>query len=417
MIANENATGDNAVTVGALTSVIKRTIETSSDLQNVWVRGEISNLTRHSSGHMYFSLKDSEAQIRAVMFRRYATSVSAKVREGVEVTAHGSVSVYEKRGEYQIVVDFMRPAGMGALYEEFEKLKKKLSDEGLFDQSRKKEIPRFPQRIAVVTSPTGAAVRDVINVITRRYPAIELTVVPATVQGADAPASVRAALAKAKKLKGVDTILMVRGGGSIEDLWGFNDEALARDIAACDVPIISGVGHETDFTIADFVSDLRAPTPSAAAEISVPSILELRGWVDDAGDDLLRTMKEMTSLYKSKIETATAVFSRRRILDIMDRKRQLIDDFCYSSSKSIRYRIESRRGALEHMEKRLTSIDPRRVMDRGFAVCTVAGTDSVVSSVNQAKHGMLLDIRMRDGSVPARVDKKVDGRQGSLELE
>lgn len=417
MTANENTSSDKAVSVGALTGIIKRTIETSSDLQNVWVRGEISNLTRHSSGHMYFSLKDSEAQIRAVMFRRYATAVSAKVREGVEVTAHGSVSVYEKRGEYQIVVDFMQPAGMGALYEEFEKLKRKLYDEGLFDQSRKKEIPRFPRRIAVVTSPTGAAVRDVINIITRRYPAIELTVVPATVQGADAPASIRAGLARARKLRGVDTILLVRGGGSIEDLWGFNDEGLARDIAACDVPIISGVGHETDFTIADFVSDLRAPTPSAAAEISVPSILELRGWVDDAGAGLMRAMKEMMSLYKSKIETATAVFSRRRILDIMDRKRQFLDDYCYSASKSIRYRIESRRGALEHMEKRLTSIDPRRVMERGFAVCTVAGTDRVVSSVEQAAHGMLLDIRMSDGSVPARVDKKVDGRQGSLDLE
>lgn len=417
MDTGADSSNEKAISVSALTGIVKDVVENSALLTDVWVRGEVSNLTRHSSGHIYFSLKDSNAQIKAVMFRRYATPAALKVEAGSEVIAHGSISVYEKRGEYQLSVNYMKLAGVGALFEEFEKLKNKLAAEGLFDPARKKPIPRFPSRIAVVTSPTGAAVRDVINVISRRYPAVQITVSPAIVQGAEAPESVRNALRKAKQLPGVDTILLVRGGGSIEDLWGFNDEALARDIAACEIPIISGVGHETDFTIADFVSDLRAPTPSAAAEMAVPSLRELRAWVEDAEDGLVSTMRDMMKLYNAKLATAATVFSKRRILEILDRRRQALDDFCYASARSIRHRLESRRGGLEHIEKRLQSLDPRRVMSRGFSVCTVAGGDKVVTSTAQAPDGTWLEIHLSDGSVPAKVDRRRNLKQKTLEFE
>jgi len=220
---SENANGERTIDVAGLTRLIKQLIEGAPALNNVRVRGEISNFTHHAHGHMYFSLKDENAQVRAVMFQRYAETLRFKPEDGLEVVVFGSVSVYEKRGEYQLYVRHLQPAGIGALYIQFEKLKKKLEEEGLFAPERKREIPKFPRRIAVVTSPTGAAVRDVINIISRRFPAVEIIIVPALVQGDDSAASVRAALSRAQNIPEVDTILLVRGGGSIEDLWGFND--------------------------------------------------------------------------------------------------------------------------------------------------------------------------------------------------
>jgi len=408
---------ENVISVSQLTSTVKTLLESSPGLTDIWVRGEISNFTHHSSGHMYFSLKDSDAQVRAVMFRRYSQALKALPEEGMEVVAYGSVGIYEKRGEYQLYVRYMQPAGVGALFLQFEKLKKKLMEEGLFEEDLKKPIPFFPSRIAVVTSPTGAAVRDVINVISRRCPAVEVTVVPATVQGMEAPASIRKALGRAAGLPGVDTILLVRGGGSIEDLWGFNDEALARDISKCPMPVVSGVGHETDFTIADFVADLRAPTPSAAAEIAVPDLFELKGKISDAGIRIRRHASDLVRYHRSTLETAGASLSIPRLLEQIDRRRQHIDDIQQATLSQLRYRISSLKDRLEHSEQNLRALDPRNVMERGFAICASPRTGKVIKSVKSVSHGMLLEVTLKDGAFPARADLKTNRDQISLEFD
>ncbi|MEJ2759898.1 MAG: exodeoxyribonuclease VII large subunit, partial [Anaerolineales bacterium] len=246
-------------------------------MQDIWIRGEISNLSLPKSGHMYFTLKDAQASIRCVMWRSQVSRLLNLPQEGEAVEVHGSVSVYEAGGQYQLYADQIRPAGEGQLYQEFLKLKNKLEAEGLFDPDRKRPIPAAPKVVGVVTSPTGAAIRDMLNTLRRRYPLTAVVLAPASVQGESAPAEVAAAILRLNEYAHPDVILVGRGGGSIEDLWAFNSELVARAIAASPAPVISGVGHETDFTIADFVADLRAPTPTAAAELASPDQMEVRG--------------------------------------------------------------------------------------------------------------------------------------------
>ena len=277
-------------TVSRVNNYIKRLIDSKSVLNNIWVKGEISNYKRHSSGHIYLTLKDEGSILKAVKFRAAASSLDFEPSDGTMVIAHGKISVYEAGGAYQLYIEDMTLDGIGDLYREFEKLKAKLSEEGIFDEQYKKPIPKFPSRIGVATATTGAAVRDIINVITRRYPLAEIVVYPTLVQGNGAKESIVGAIEYFNATKSVDTLILGRGGGSIEDLWAFNEECVARAIFNSEIPIISAVGHETDFTIADFVSDLRAPTPSAAAEISVPSADEL---------------KRLISIYTSRMNTAS----------------------------------------------------------------------------------------------------------------
>ncbi|MGB4266440.1 MAG: exodeoxyribonuclease VII large subunit, partial [Limnochordia bacterium] len=257
------------ITVSELTKMIKAQLE-QPQFSSIAVQGEISNFKHHTSGHMYFSLKDEGSKIKAVMFRSRNARLTFAPQDGDTVIVVGSLGVYEPNGEYQIYADQILPMGVGALHLKFEALKQKLADEGLFALERKKKVPFLPRKIGIITSPTGAAVRDCISVIRRRYPKMDVLVIPAVVQGEAGPASIVAALEQAGKRGDLDVIILARGGGSIEELWCFNDEDVARAIAACPIPVISGVGHETDFTIADFVADLRAPTPSAAAEMAVP---------------------------------------------------------------------------------------------------------------------------------------------------
>lgn len=413
----KNSEPENVLSISDVNRLVKRKVESEPSLNDIWIRGEISNFTHHASGHMYLSLKDKNAQLRCVMFRRFAQTLREKPAEGAEVLAYGSLSVYEKRGEYQFYIRYMQPAGMGALFLEFEKLKKKLAAEGLFDTEKKRPLRRFPKRIAVVTSPTGAAVRDVINVITRRYPALEVTVVPAIVQGEEAPASLRRALARAAGLPGVETILLVRGGGSIEDLWGFNDEALARDVAACPVPVVSGVGHETDFTICDFVADLRAPTPSAAAEISVPDLAEIIAGLNNVENRLLRMSKDSVRYYKSRIDTVTATVSYRRLLDQIDRKRQYLDDLFNVARRQIRYDFKSLSDRLDSLGKQLNGLDPGRVLERGYSVTRDAKTGRIIRSAKKIRNGQLLEVSLSDGEIKARADLEADAAQGALEFD
>ncbi len=404
-------------TVSDITRHIKQILETNAGLHDVWMKGEVSNLTRHSSGHWYFSLKDAGAQIRAVMFKRYADDVPARIEEGMEVVTLGSVSVYEKRGEYQFYVRYMEPAGIGALYLQFEQLKKKLDAEGLFEQHCKRSIPRFPRRIAVITSPTGAAVRDVINVITRRFPAVEVLLIPTVVQGEEAPSSICAAFDTAAMIKPLDTVLLVRGGGSIEDLWGFNSEDVARRIVACAAPVISGVGHETDFTIADFVSDLRAPTPSAAAEIAVPDLRELKRGLDRSRDLLEKRALDMVKYYDSRLDTIAARLSPERMIDRLDRFRQYFDDMQQRSTRALAYRLAKSKDRVESIALHLDAISPDAVLQRGYSFCRDQRTGKVIKSVATVKNGQALSITMHDGSFAAKADLRNPENQTVLDFE
>jgi exodeoxyribonuclease VII large subunit len=409
--------GQSVLSVSQLTSIVRKTIESEPSLESVSVRGEISNFTRHANGNLYFSLKDEDAQIRAVMFSRSAFGLNFKPAEGDEVVAVGSVSVYEKRGEYQIYVRAMTPAGRGALFLEYIKLKKRLAEEGLFDPSRKKKLPMFPRRIAVVTSPTGAAVRDIINVIKRRFPALELTVCPTLVQGDQAPPLIRAALKRAAALPGVDLIIVARGGGSFEDLWCFNDELLARAVADCPIPIISGVGHEIDETIIDFVSDLRAPTPSAAAEIAVPDIYELRLRLRGLSDNLSRRLIENVRYNRSTLKNMEMALSPKRLLERLDRKKQILDDCASVMKRSVSHKLETLKKQIEHEQEKLASIDPRRVLARGYAMISDVKTGAIVKSTAQAPHGSLLRVSVSDGDFTARSEAPATQRQKSLSFD
>ncbi|MEA2007509.1 MAG: exodeoxyribonuclease VII large subunit, partial [Chloroflexota bacterium] len=264
-------------TVSEVNSYVRDLLESDYNLQDLWVQGEISNLSRPRSGHVYFTLKDSKSSIKCVMWKNIAARQETPIREGDAVEAHGNLSVYERSGQYQLYVDFLRPRGAGKLYREFLRLKALLEEEGLFAPEMKQAIPIWPARIGIVTSPTGAALQDMLNTIQRRYPLVEVILAPASVQGTAAPPQIVDGIQHLNRKANVDVIIVGRGGGSMEDLWAFNDERVARAIFASRIPIISGVGHETDFTIADFVADLRAPTPTAAAELAVPDQEELRG--------------------------------------------------------------------------------------------------------------------------------------------
>ncbi|MBQ7953456.1 MAG: exodeoxyribonuclease VII large subunit, partial [Clostridia bacterium] len=266
-----------AITVTQLNKYIKNLLETDINLSQISVKGEISNFKLHSSGHCYMTIKDETAQIRAVMFKTYTSSLKFTPENGMKITATGKISVYERDGQYQMYIFSMQPDGLGDLHVEFEKLKAKLTAEGIFDASHKKPIPKTPKTIGVVTSPTGAAIRDIINVVTRRYPLAEIIVCPVLVQGENSAKQIANAIEYMNRENMADVLIVGRGGGSIEDLWSFNEEVVAYAIYNSKIPIISAVGHETDFTIADFAADLRAPTPSAAAELAVPSVLELKG--------------------------------------------------------------------------------------------------------------------------------------------
>ena len=264
-------------TVTDLTRYLRQLLEADSSLQGVWVQGEISNLSRPSSGHIYFTLKDSGASLRCVMWRNEAARLRFAPQDGMAIEAHGSISIYEAGGQYQLYADILRPLGEGALYQEFLRLKALLEAEGLFDPARKRSIPEFPRRIGIVTSPTGAALRDMLNTLRRRLPLAEVILAPTPVQGDEAPPGIVAALRSLNRVAAPDVILLARGGGSIEDLWAFNDERVVRAVTESAAPVITGVGHETDFTLADFAADLRAPTPTAAAELATPvTVLDLK---------------------------------------------------------------------------------------------------------------------------------------------
>jgi exodeoxyribonuclease VII large subunit len=385
--------------VSELTRYLRDLLESDDTLQDLWVRGEISNLARPGSGHLYFTLKDNTSALKCVMWRNSVLRLQFAPREGQAVEAHGNISIYETNGQYQLYMDQIRPAGEGALYQEFIRLKTRLAAEGLFDPERKRPVPRYPHRIGIVTSPTGAAVRDILNTLRRRFPAAEIFLAPSPVQGEEAPSSLIEAIQNLNRLVQPDVIILARGGGSIEDLWAFNDEQLAYVIAASEAPIISGVGHETDFTIADFVSDLRAPTPTAAAELATPNRLDLLADLNEKIGALNRSILSGFASRNWELERVQNRLLQRSPLVLVQSSRQRIDDLLSQIDRSMSHMIKIRFTGLAGIKGHLLSLNPMSVLQRGYAIVTQPD-GKLVSSIAQVHTGNKLDVRLQDGTIP-----------------
>ncbi len=380
-------------TVSQINGYVKKILDHNIILNNVWVKGELSNFKRHYSGHLYITLKDEGGVLKAVMFRSAAATLAFEPADGMKVLARGRVSVYEAGGAYQLYIEEMIPDGVGELYIAYEQLKKQLADEGLFDERHKKPIPKFPKAVGVVTAPTGAAVRDIINVITRRYPMAEIILYPAKVQGTGAAQSVVKAIEYFNATREVDTLIVGRGGGSIEDLWAFNEEITARAIYASEIPVISAVGHETDFTIADFVADLRAPTPSAAAEIAVPSTPELAARITA---DKSRIQQSIVS----RIEGGRLLLKRfkmRTPKDRIDEYSLRVDSMTRSMENSLKMKTMSLRRHFAAQAAKLDALSPLQTLSRGYAIPT-REDGTVIRSVGEVKSGDEFTLRLKDGS-------------------
>jgi len=380
-----------------LTSYIKKLIESDHSLQNIWVRGEVSNFKKHSSGHMYFSLKDELSSIRCVMFRSRAGALRFSPKNGDRVLIRGSISVYERDGSYQLYVDEMQSDGVGDLHHAYELLKKRLESEGLFDQGRKLSLPFLPQTIGVVTSPTGAAIRDIISVLRRRFENISIILAPVRVQGGEAPEEIAKAIRDFNALGKADVIIVGRGGGSFEELNAFNSEIVARSIFDSSIPIISAVGHETDFTIADFVSDMRAPTPSAAAEIVVPDKRELM-------KSLSATQSRFTYLLRRKHEVELkrlGHLSSRPVISkpksTINQNYQDVDVLLRRGSKQILNLLGLKKERFRTVASLLNSLSPLRILERGYSLCTEPNTNMPIRSIQVVKQNMKVKVTLYDG--------------------
>lgn len=390
--------------VSDVSQYLKGIFVTDPVLFDVWIRGEVSNLTRSAAGHTYWTLKDRNGQLKCVMFRREAQWNQVRLDNGMSVLAHGRVDVYEAAGAYQLYVDLLEPQGLGLLYLRFEQLKQRLEAEGLFDTERKRPIPTRPRCIGILTSPTGAVLHDIVRVIGRRYPFAEVVLSPAVVQGRDGAASICQALELLNTRENIDVIIVARGGGSLEDLWCFNEETVARAIYASRIPIISGVGHETDFTIADMVADLRAATPSVAAELAVPSIEEDREKITDYRDALDRAMSLQLLHARDRLNHVQQDIEHHSPRARIETQRQHIDDLLANAAFRVRTHLARSQAALANGLRHLTLVDPRAVVQRGYAIVRDPSTERLVTSIAEATPGQLLEIHVRDGRFPVRVE-------------
>lgn len=388
-------------TVTQLLSQIKTLIEREQTLRNVWLQGEVSNFVRATSGHCYFTLKDERAVLACVMWKQDALRLGRLPQNGQQVLVHGYVSVYESQGKMQFYADALELAGVGRLYQEFEALKAKLTAEGLFDPERKRPLPVWPQRIAVVTSPRAAALRDILRTLALRYPAVDVLLAPSAVQGTEAPAQIVAAIELLNDwhagVEPIDVIIVARGGGSIEELWAFNDEQVARAIAASSVPVVSGVGHETDFTLADFAADLRAPTPTGAAAAAVPDRLELAGQVAAQRGRLALAMAQRLARERQHLGHSQRLLARLSPSAQIASRRQQVDDLNLAMQRQMRHRLALYRAELDGLRARLANLDPHAVLQRGYAIIFQQPGDQVVTSAQAVTAGDALRIVVADG--------------------
>ena len=390
------------LSVSQLNRYVKSIIEQDYNLQTVFVQGEISNFTNHyRTGHYYMTIKDEYSSIRAVMFKSANSRLRFMPENSMNVIIKGRVSVFERDGQYQLYIDDMQPDGAGALSLAFEQLKNKLAAEGLFDESRKRPIPRFPERVGVVTSPTGAAIRDIINVISRRFPAAELILCPVQVQGASAAGQIKAAIELFNAKKAADVLIVGRGGGSAEELWAFNEEPVARAVAASEIPVISAVGHETDFTICDFAADLRAPTPSAAAEIAVPDITALGELFGSFSRRMNSAVGGTLTHEKARLEARAQLLKRLSPRNYIDDLAARCGGAGVRIDSAVRHSMEVRRGEIAALCARLDALSPLRVIARGYAVASSGG--KVLTSPSQVEVGDTIDLRLAGGELKCEV--------------
>ncbi|MBQ3592919.1 MAG: exodeoxyribonuclease VII large subunit [Clostridia bacterium] len=394
----------NAVSVSQLNRYLKQKFDSDANLFGIWIKGEISNFTNHMrTGHFYMSLKDDGGVIKAIMFSGKASKLAFVPEDGMKVLCKGRVSVYEQGGSYQLYIDEMIPDGVGALYIAYEQLKNKLESEGLFASEHKKRLPKIPYRVGVITSPTGAAVRDIINVITRRFPLAEIVLYPALVQGENGAASLVEAVKYFDITKSVNVIIIGRGGGSIEDLWAFNDETLARTIYDCTIPVISAVGHETDFTICDFVSDLRAPTPSAAAELCVPDSNELIEKFSNLKNTVLSYTRRTIKEKRLKLDTIAEHRIFKEPAMLIDDRKNVILNIAEKIDTLTKISTERKKNAFLHTVSKLEALSPLAVLSRGYAYATSG--ENIIRSVDDIVCGDKINVVFSNGSATATVNE------------
>ena len=389
-------------TVSQINSHVSNLIASDPALRMLFVEGELSNVNINSkSGHMYFSLKDSKSVIRAVMFSYNVRNLKFRPEDGMKVIMRAQVCVYEPGGQYQLRVEDMQPDGVGVLAMQLEQLKKKLGAQGLFAPEHKKPIPAIPETVGVITSPTGAAVRDIIDIIGRRFPAVTIVIAPVLVQGEEAPAQLISAVRRFSESSAADVLIIGRGGGSMEDLWAFNDEGLARAIYDCSIPVISAVGHETDVTICDFVSDLRASTPSAAAELAVPDMADLRYTIDALSGRARTAVYNELAMLDSRFERYVRLSQAYSPLKTYDKLLRSVDSLTDRASSAVESRFTAKRSQAQELISKLEALNPAAVLNRGFSYISKDGEPVV--SVNAVKSGDTVDIFFKDGNVKAEI--------------
>ena len=393
---------DKYLTVSVINRYIKHKLDNDDNLQKVFVKGEISNFKAHSTGHLYFSIKDETSKINAIMFSSNASKLQFNPTDGTKVLISGRISVYEATGNYQIYVDDMQEDGLGNLYLEFEKLKKKLESEGLFDSKHKKAIPKYPEKIGVITANTGAAIKDILTTIKRRYPIAQVILFPSLVQGDNAANDIVRNINLASNYD-LDVLIVGRGGGSIEDLWPFNEEIVARAIFNCNIPIISAVGHEIDFTIADFVSDLRAPTPTAAAEMAVPNLIDLNKYIKQLNIRLNETILKKINMQKLYLESYKNSYIIKNPMILYENKKQRLDLVIEKLNANIILKLDNKRNELETIIDKLNLVNPLNVLKRGF---NLAYKDEViVTSTEKLKKNDILKLKFSSGLAKVKVEE------------
>lgn len=390
------------LSVSELNREVRQLIEQSLGL--VWVEGEISNLARPSSGHLYFSLKDEKAQVRCAMFRQANRRLGFPPVDGLQVLVRARVGLYEPRGDYQLIVEHMEEAGVGALRRRFEALKAKLAAEGLFDAERKKDLPAIPARIGVITSPTGAALRDVLISLRRRFPATKVLIYPTSVQGDKAAGEIVASLERASSRAECDLLILTRGGGSLEDLWPFNEEAVARAVAAVSIPIIVGVGHETDFTIAEFVADLRAPTPSQAAELAVPEQRDFFERLLGIAEGLARFLRRRARDEQQRLDALEHRLSRAHPGVTLRAMRQRVDELEGRIRRALKQALTETTSRIRLVERALVTLSPQATLERGYAIVTRPSDGKLLMRSDAVAKGDTIDVRLAQGGLKATVD-------------
>lgn len=390
------------LSVSQLNRYVKSIIEQDMNLQTVFVQGEISNFTNHyKTGHYYMTIKDEYSSIKAVMFKTANMRLKFMPENSMNVIIRGRVSVFERDGQYQLYIDDMQPDGMGSFSLAFEQLKNKLAKEGLFDEDRKKPIPAYPERVGVVTSPTGAAIRDIINVVSRRFPMTELILCPVAVQGDYAASQIKAAIELFNEEKAADVLIVGRGGGSVEELWAFNEEKVARAVAASEIPVISAVGHETDFTICDFAADLRAPTPSAAAELAVPDSFQQREMFYGAMRRMNSAMTDKIGNERAVVELYKSALKRLSPQNYIDNLRVRCDRAAMEMDSVVRHEITVRSKDFSELCAKLDAMSPLKILARGYSVATKQG--KVISDINSVESGDIINVRLSNGEMECEV--------------